>query len=197
MHIVTDDLHLSSISYGGSCHVTCDSGGVSIYPGSGDVEIGNPASTIYLNGNRTYTGTLYPEGSPNAISGRGNAVFTGQLNANSGLFDDWCYAPSWENGSDEAIKRDITGLDAGKSKALILGLNPVSYYYKQGQSGAAMTVNAVMPMSRAAAREPAGILPAADAGRGRGVNAQLYRSHRSAGQGGARPRHQGGGAGRE
>lgn len=150
VHIVTDDLQISSISYGGSCHVTCDSGGVNIYPGSGDVEIGNPASTIYLNGNRAYTGTLYPDGSPNAISGRGNAVFTGQLNANSGLFDDWCYAPSWENGSDEAIKRDITALDAGKSKALILGLNPVSYYYKQGQSGAAMTVNAVMPMSRAA-----------------------------------------------
>lgn len=151
VHIVTDDLQISSISYGGSCHVTCDSDGVSIYPGNGDVEIGNPASTIYLNGNRAYTGTLYPDGSPNAISGRGNAVFTGQLNANSGLFDDWCYAPSWENGSDEAIKREITALDAGKSKALILGLNPVSYYYKQGQSGAAMTVNAVMPMSRTAA----------------------------------------------
>lgn len=154
VHIVTDDLQISSISYGGSCHVTCDSGGVSIYPGSGDVEIGNPASTIYLNGNRAYTGTLYPDGSPNAISGSGNAVFTGQLNANSGLFDNWCYAPSWENGSDEAIKREITGLDVGKSKALILGLNPVSYYYKQGQSGAAMTVNAVMPMSRAAALVP-------------------------------------------
>lgn len=150
VHIVTDDLQISSISYDGSCHVTCDSSGVSIYPGSGDVEIGNPASTIYLNGNRAYTGTLYPDGSPNAISGSGNAVFTGQLNANSGLFDDWCYAPSWENGSDEAIKREITALDTGKSKALILGLNPVSYYYKQGQSGAAMTVNAVMPMSRAA-----------------------------------------------
>lgn len=154
VHIVTDDLQISSISYGGSCHVTCDSGGVSIYPGSGDVEIGNPASTIYLNGNRAYTGTLYPDGNPNAISGSGNAVFTGQLNANSGLFDDWCYAPSWENGSDKAIKREITALDAGKSKALILGLNPVSYYYKQGQSGAAMTVNAVMPMSRAAALVP-------------------------------------------
>ena len=154
VHIVTDDLQISSISYGGSCHVTCDSGGVSIYPGSGDVEIGNPASTIYLNGNRAYTGTLYPDGSPNAISGSGNAVFTGQLNANSGLFDDWCYAPSWENGSDEAIKREITALDTEKSKVLILGLNPVSYYYKQGQSGAAMTVNAVMPMSRAAALVP-------------------------------------------
>lgn len=154
VHIVTDDLQISSISYGGSCHVTCDSSGVTIYPGSGDVEIGNPASTIYLNGRRAYTGTLYPDGSPNAISGSGNAVFTGQLNANSGLFDDWCYAPSWENGSDEAIKREITALDTGKSKALILGLNPVSYYYKQGQSGAAMTVNAVMPMSISAALVP-------------------------------------------
>lgn len=154
VHIVTDDLQISSISYGGSCHVTCDSSGVTIYPGSGDVEIGNPASTIYLNGRRAYTGTLYPDGNPNAISGSGNAVFTGQLNANSGLFDDWCYAPSWENGSDEAIKREITALDAGRSKALILGLNPVSYYYKQGQSGAAMTVNAVMPMSISAALVP-------------------------------------------
>lgn len=154
VHIVTDDLQISSISYGGSCHVQCSSSGVDIYPGLGDVTIGNPASTIYLNGNQAYTGTLYPDGSPNAISGRGNAVFTGQLNANSGLFDDWCYAPSWENGSDEAIKREITALDAGKSKALILGLNPVSYYYKQGQSGAAMTVNAVMPMNRAEALVP-------------------------------------------
>lgn len=150
VHIVTDDLQISSISYGGSCHVQCSSSGVDIYPGQGNVTIGNPSGTIYLNGNRAYTGTLYPDGSPNAISGRGNAVFTGQLNANSGLFDDWCYAPSWENGSDEAIKREITALDTGKSKALILGLNPVSYYYKQGQSGAAMTVNAVMPMSRSA-----------------------------------------------
>lgn len=154
VHIVTDDLQISSISYGGSCHVQCSSSGVDIYPGDGDVEIGNPASTIYLKGSRAYTGTLYPDGSPNAISGNGNAVFTGQLNANSGLFDDWCYAPSWENGSDEAIKREITALDAGKSKALILGLNPVSYYYKQGQSGAAMTVNAVMPMSISAALVP-------------------------------------------
>lgn len=150
VEIQTDNLVISSISYRTNCYVQCDSSGVNIYPGNGDVEIGNPAGTIYLNSGRAYTGTLYPDGSPNAISGRGNAVFTGQLNANSGLFDDWCYAPSWENGSDEAIKREITALDAGKSKALILGLNPVSYYYKQGQSGAAMTVNAVMPMSRSA-----------------------------------------------
>ena len=154
VEIQTDSLVISSISYRTNCYVQCDSDGVTIYPGSGDVTLGNPASDITMLGNRIWCGTLYPEGSPNAISGNGNAVFTGQLNANSGLFDDWCYAPSWENGSDEAIKRDITGLDAGKSKALILGLNPVSYYYKQGQSGAAMAVNAVMPMSRAAALVP-------------------------------------------
>lgn len=148
--IQTDSLVISSISYRTNCYVRCDSAGVTIYPGSGDVTLGNPASDITMLGNRVWCGTLYPEGNPNAISGSGNAVFTGQLNANSGLFDDWCYAPSWENGSDEAIKREITALDTEKSKALILGLNPVSYYYKQGQSGAVMTVNAIMPMSRAA-----------------------------------------------
>ena len=150
VEIQTDSLVISSISYRTNCYVQCDSDGVTIYPGSGDVTLGNPASDITMLGNRIWCGTLYPEGSPNAISGNGNAVFTGQLNANSGLFDDWCYAPSWENGSDEAIKREITALDTEKSKALILGLNPVSYYYKQGQSGAVMTVNAIMPMSRAA-----------------------------------------------
>lgn len=148
--IQTDSLVISSISYRTNCYVQCDSAGVTIYPGSGDVTLGNPSSDITMLGNRVWCGTLYPEGNPNAISGSGNAVFTGQLNANSGLFDDWCYAPSWENGSDEAIKREITALDTEKSKALILGLNPVSYYYKQGQSGAVMTVNAIMPMSRAA-----------------------------------------------
>ena len=146
VHIVTDDLQISSINYGGSCHVTCDSSGVSIYPGSGDVEIGNPASTIYLNGRRAYTGTLYPDGSPNAISGNGNAVFTGQLNANSGLFDDWCYAPSWENGSDENIKRNIVNLDETQSCDLILNLNPVSFYYISSPSSAVSTVS-TMSMS--------------------------------------------------
>ena len=138
--IQTDSLVISSISYGGSCYVQCSSDGVSIYPGYGDVSLGNPSSTTKINGQWVETGTLYPSGSPNCISGSGNGVFTGQLNANSGLFDSWCYAPSWENGSDRGIKQDIADLDVVRSKALILSLKPVSYYYKPRQSGAALTV---------------------------------------------------------
>lgn len=140
VHIVTDSLQISSISYGGSCYVQCSSDGVSIYPGYGDVSLGNPSSTTTINGQWVETGTLYPSGNPNCISGSGNGVFTGQLNANSGLFDSWCYAPSWENGSDRGIKQDIADLDVVRSKALILSLKPVSYYYKPRQSGAALTV---------------------------------------------------------
>ena len=117
VHIVTDDLQISSISYGGSCHVTCDSGGVSIYPGSGDVEIGNPSGTIYLNGGDTYAGTLRPEGSPNCIVGNGNCVIYGQVAGDS-----------WAENSDRELKYDIADLDTDAAKVFIATLKPSSYH---------------------------------------------------------------------
>ena len=120
VHIVTDDLQISSISYGGSCHVTCDSGGVSIYPGSGDVEIGNPSGTIYLNGGDTYAGTLRPEGHPNCIVGNGNCVIYGQVAGDS-----------WAENSDRELKYDIADLDTDAAKVFIAALKPSSYHMVQ------------------------------------------------------------------
>lgn len=144
VHIVTDDLQISSISYGGSCHVTCDSSGVSIYPGSGDVEIGNPASTIYLNGNRAYTGTLYPEGSPNAISGNGNAVFTGQVGCES-VDANTVYYGRLVESSDRRLKYDIAALDTDAAGKFIAALNPSSYHLIMPRPES--TENIVMPLS--------------------------------------------------
>lgn len=58
----------------------------------------------------------------------------GALNCNdlwgvSGHFTDWCYAPSWENGSDKNLKTSIKELDE-KAILLIEKLNPVQYHYK-------------------------------------------------------------------
>ena len=144
VHIVTDDLQISSISYGGSCHVTCNSGGVSIYPGSGDVEIGNPASTIYLNGNRAYTGTLYPEGSPNAISGNGNAVFTGQVGCES-VDANTVYYGRLVESSDRRLKYDIAALDTDAAGKFIAALKPSSYHLIMPRPES--TENIVMPLS--------------------------------------------------
>lgn len=144
VHIVTDDLQISSISYGGSCHVTCDSSGVSIYPGNGDVEIGNPASTIYLNGNRAYTGTLYPEGSPNAISGNGNAVFTGQVGCES-VDANTVYYGRLVESSDRRLKYDIAALDTDAAGKFIAALKPSSYHLIMPRPES--TENIVMPLS--------------------------------------------------
>ena len=144
VHIVTDDLQISSISYGGSCHVTCDSGGVSIYPGSGDVEIGNPASTIYLNSKRVYTSTLYPEGSPNAISGNGNAVFTGQVGCES-VDANTVYYGRLVESSDRRLKYDIAALDTDAAGKFIAALKPSSYHLIMPRPES--TENIVMPLS--------------------------------------------------
>ena len=117
VHIVTDDLQISSISYGGSCHVTCDSDGVSIYPGSGDVTIGNPSGTIDLMGSSVYAPTLRPEGSPNCIVGNGNCVIYGQVSGNS-----------WAENSDRELKYDITDIEADAAGKFIAALKPSSYH---------------------------------------------------------------------
>lgn len=128
--IQTDNLQISGISYSSNCYVTCGSDGVTIYSSSDPVYIGNPSDGAVMNG-PLEVGTIYANGSPNGIVSSGNIVASGrQVRANSGRFDSWCYAPSWENGSDQNIKQNIVDLDEEKSRALILGLKPVSYYYK-------------------------------------------------------------------
>ena len=117
VHIVTDDLQISSISYGGSCHVQCSSSGVDIYPGRGDVTIGNPSGTIDLMGSSVYAPTLRPEGSPNCIVGNGNCVIYGQVSGNS-----------WAENSDRELKYDITDIEADAAGKFIAALKPSSYH---------------------------------------------------------------------
>lgn len=117
VHIVTDDLQISSISYGGSCHVTCDSSGVSIYPGWGNVTIGNPSGTIDLMGSSVNAPTLRPKGSPNCIVGNGNCVIYGQVSGNS-----------WAENSDRELKYDITDIEADAAGKFIAALKPSSYH---------------------------------------------------------------------
>ena len=117
VHIVTDDLQISSISYGGSCHVQCSSSGVDIYPGRGDVTIGNPSGTIDLMGSSVDAPTLRPEGSPNCIVGKGNCVIYGQVSGNS-----------WAENSDRELKYDITDIEADAAGKFIAALKPSSYH---------------------------------------------------------------------
>lgn len=117
VEIVTDDLQISSISYGGSCHVQCSSSGVDIYPGWGDVTIGNPSGTIDLMGRSVYAPTLRPEGSPNCIVGNGNCVIYGQVSGNS-----------WAENSDRELKYDITDIEADAAGKFIAALKPSSYH---------------------------------------------------------------------
>lgn len=130
VEIATDSLQISSISYNSSCYVNCQAREVQIYCGSGPVSLGSPSYGADVDGPLTCYGTIYCE-TNNALVGSGNIVIDNfQLAAYSGKFEGWCYAPSWNNGSDRSLKENIQDLDEVKSRALILGLKPVSYYYK-------------------------------------------------------------------
>ena len=93
----------------GSSYVQCSQNGVSVYPGSGDVSLGNPSGWVNVNG-RFY-------------------------DAGIGLFDGWvtirsgCTADSFENKSDQRLKKDIETLGDNFSD-LIFKLNPVRYRLK-------------------------------------------------------------------
>lgn len=140
VEIVTDDLQISSISYGGSCHVQCSRSGVDIYPGRGDVTIGNPSGTIDLMGSSVYAPTLRPEGSPNCIVGNGNCVIYGQVSGNS-----------WAENSDRELKYDITDISADTAGKFIAALKPSSYHMVEPLPEAVKEFNIVQTRS---AQEP-------------------------------------------
>ena len=152
VHIVTDQLEISSISNGGNVYVQCTSDGVSIYPGDGDVTMGNNSGEVVVRNNLTVNGTTWSGyGGGNALVGYGNIVCSDwQMGAYSARFTAWCYAPSFENGSDRNLKENIQDLSESQSYTLILGLKPVSYNYKQtAESYKAqtkpLTLSAVLP----------------------------------------------------
>ena len=117
VRIQTDNLEISSISYDTSCYVQCDSSGVYIYTGHGDITLGNPSGDTTLNGNSVYTPTLRPSGSPNCIVGNGNCVIYGQVSGTS-----------WAETSDRTLKSNISDISADEAEIFISALKPSSYY---------------------------------------------------------------------
>ena len=129
VEIQTDNLVISSIRYGSSVRVQCSAGGVDIYSGSGNITMGTPSGGVETTAGLTVGGTLRAGAySGNAVVGYGNIVCSDfQMGAYSVVASGYMRAPEYRESSDQKLKDDIESLTAEKSKALILGLNPVQY----------------------------------------------------------------------
>ena len=129
VEIQTDNLVISSIRYGTSVRVQCSAGGVDIYSGSGNITMGTPSGGVETTAGLTVGGTLRAGAySGNAVVGYGNIVCSDfQMGAYSVVASGYMRAPEYRESSDQKLKDDIESLTAEKSKALILGLNPVQY----------------------------------------------------------------------
>ena len=127
--IQTDNLVISSIRYGSSVRVQCSADGVDIYSGSGNITMGTPSGGVETTAGLTVGGTLWAGAySGNAVVGYGNIVCSDfQMGAYSVVASGYMRAPEYRESSDQKLKDDIESLTAEKSKALILGLNPVQY----------------------------------------------------------------------
>ena len=129
VEIQTDNLVISSIRYGSSVRVQCSADGVDIYSGSGNITMGTPSGGVETTAGLTVGGTLWAGAySGNAVVGYGNIVCSDfQMGAYSVVASGYMRAPEYRESSDQKLKDDIESLTAEKSKALILGLNPVQY----------------------------------------------------------------------
>ena len=129
VEIQTDNLVISSIRYGSSVRVQCSAGGVDIYSGSGNITMGTPSGGVETTAGLTVGGTLRAGAySGNAVVGYGNIVCSDfQMGAYSVVASGYMRAPEYRESSDQKLKDDIESLTTEKSKALILGLNPVQY----------------------------------------------------------------------
>lgn len=97
-------------------------GDLVLHPSSeedGEIDIGTPGGgdtnvlSTYLRCNR--------------LTATHNIVTSRQIAAYSGIFEGWCYAPDWTEGSDARIKHDIHTLDSFSMKNFLMSLNPVRY----------------------------------------------------------------------
>lgn len=129
VEIQTDNLVISSIRYGTSVRVQCSADGVDIYSGSGNITMGTPSGGVETTAGLTVGGTLWAGAySGNAVVGYGNIVCSDfQMGAYSVVASGYMRAPEYRESSDQKLKDDIESLTVEKSKALILGLNPVQY----------------------------------------------------------------------
>lgn len=140
LDIIADQVVIHSPDMSNYLTISSFQSGGSIATYSGTLFLGNANASVYCR-NILETNNFYAY---TQIHAGYNVVADVQVRGNSGLFDSWCYAPSWENGSDRSLKDNITDLDTEAAEALILGLNPVSYHYKP----TAKTLQAqVMPLS--------------------------------------------------
>ncbi len=131
LNIVTNKVILSDALSGNYASISVNSYGTYLEQNAGTLYLGSSNGYVYarnsFDANYIYCRTQ--------IRCNGNIVADGQVNANSGLFDSWCYAPSWENGSDRNLKKDIETLSGDEYVPFILSLSPVQYRYKSDEAG--------------------------------------------------------------
>lgn len=131
LSIITDQVRLNSPDMSNYLTIQAFDYGSNIAQYAGTLYLGNANSSVYCR-NILETNYFYAY---TQIRSGGNCVVDGQLSAYSGKFSGWCYAPSYENGSDRNLKKDIEALSDDKYAPFILSLSPVQYRYKSDKSG--------------------------------------------------------------
>ena len=127
-HIDTGSISLDELLVGDSGALYMLGGDLYLYgsKSTSDVYICNPSGWAYVNGGMSVYNDLIVHGQI-TMHGGGNIANVGQLSAYSGIFEGWCYAPDWTQGSDERIKHDISTLDGEAMAAFVEALRPVRY----------------------------------------------------------------------
>lgn len=144
-HIDTGSIKLTEVYFKGSttAYLYSDGGDIIMYPGAagGDIFLGNPTSTVYTEGDLEVNGRFdadglakvwgefyvvdYAEFSDNVSVGE--ELSADSIFANTGYFEDWCWAPDWTNGSDRDLKHDIADVERQRMVDFVVGLRPVKY----------------------------------------------------------------------
>lgn len=132
-HIDTGSISLDDLVINDNTYIYAQGGDLHLYgsSNSSEVYIGNPSGWVYLDGGASIYGRAYIHGQLNMMGE--NVHNVAQLQAYSGLFDGWCYAPDWTEGSDRRIKHDIQALGEEEMTALAEALEPVRYRLNSDQ----------------------------------------------------------------
>lgn len=125
LNIVTNKVILSDALSGNYASISVNGYGTYLEQNAGTLYLGSSNGYVYarnsFDANYIYCRTQ--------IRCNGNIVADGQINANSGLFNSWCYSPDWTNGSDRKLKKDIETLPEIMDD-FIYNLRPVQYRYR-------------------------------------------------------------------
>lgn len=129
LQIITDQVQINSPDMSNYLTIQAFDYGSNIAQYAGTLYLGNANASVYCR-NILETNYFYAY---TQIRSGGNCVVDGQVHAHSGLFDGWCYAPSWDNGSDRRLKKNIADLNADICTDFILSLKPVEYQYQNDE----------------------------------------------------------------